>query len=95
MSYGGKFALPAGTMRELNDVSQPSDTADKTYEEVIIPHSRPIPPRHSERPVKINDLPPMAKGCFPVGQTLCTLMTEICYVESDAECCPAHRDEHE
>ncbi|KAK8853378.1 hypothetical protein IAR55_004082 [Kwoniella newhampshirensis] len=55
MSYGGKLALPIGTHREIND----------TYEEVTVPPANPIPPKMSERPVKISDLPPLAKGCFP------------------------------
>ncbi|EIW72173.1 hypothetical protein TREMEDRAFT_70643 [Tremella mesenterica DSM 1558] len=55
ISMGGQFSLPAGTTRELND----------TYEEVVVPPNKPIPPRGSERPVRINELPPLAKGCFP------------------------------
>ncbi|WWD19805.1 hypothetical protein CI109_104269 [Kwoniella shandongensis] len=55
MSYGGKLALPLGTHREIND----------TYEEVTVPPTNPIPPKSTERPVKIADLPPLAKGCFP------------------------------
>jgi antiviral helicase SLH1 len=72
MSQGGKFALPMGTTREISDVSSRVLTnTDKkltrqTFEEVVIPPGRPIPPRVNEKPVKIADLSPMAKGCFPV-----------------------------
>lgn len=78
MSQGGKFALPSGTEREMNDVSVSCPASDfcgpnvltgwgQTYEEVIIPPSRPIPPRATEKPVRIADLAPLAKGCFPVS----------------------------
>jgi antiviral helicase SLH1 len=72
-TQGGKFALPMGTTRQINDVSISFRGVDEdsyqTYEEVVIPHGRPIPPRATEKPVKISDLSPMAKGCFPVRQT--------------------------
>lgn len=47
-----------------------SQSADplETCEEVIIPPARPAPVKNNEKPVKIADLPPIAKGCFPVSQ---------------------------
>ncbi|WWC72186.1 uncharacterized protein I206_106146 [Kwoniella pini CBS 10737] len=53
-SYGGKMALPIGTQRHIND----------TFEEVTVPPSNPVPPRRNERPVKISELPRLARGCF-------------------------------
>ncbi|WWD03969.1 hypothetical protein V865_002029 [Kwoniella europaea PYCC6329] len=53
-SYGGKMALPMGTQRHIND----------TFEEVTVPPSNPVPPKRDERPVKISELPPLARGCF-------------------------------
>lgn len=55
MSYGGKFTLPHGTEREQTD----------QWEEVIVPPPNTIPPKASERPVMISQLPPLARGCFP------------------------------
>ncbi|WWC64778.1 uncharacterized protein I303_107390 [Kwoniella dejecticola CBS 10117] len=53
-SYGGKMALPMGTQRHIND----------TFEEVTVPPSNPVPPKRGERPVKISELPRLARGCF-------------------------------
>jgi antiviral helicase SLH1 len=74
--------MPQGTTREYADVRVssgqqaksthvmirlPGTRTDKqTYEEVVVPPSKPIPPRISERAIRINELPPVAKGCFPV-----------------------------
>jgi antiviral helicase SLH1 len=55
MSYGGKLALPVGTEREQYD----------TFEEVIVPPPAAIPPKLSERPIYISQLPELARGCFP------------------------------
>lgn len=55
MSYGGRFALPAGTEREQTD----------QWEEVVVPPPVTIPPKATERPVMIHQLPPLARGCFP------------------------------
>ncbi|ORY31658.1 Sec63 Brl domain-domain-containing protein [Naematelia encephala] len=60
MSQGGRFALPSGTTREIAD----------TYEEVTIPPSKPLPPKRTERPIKISELSPLARGCFPNYVTL-------------------------
>lgn len=40
----------------------------QTFEEVIIPPARQIPPKQSEKPVRIADLPPLARGCFPASR---------------------------
>ncbi|WRT70052.1 uncharacterized protein IL334_007046 [Kwoniella shivajii] len=53
-SYGGKMALPMGTQRHIND----------NFEEVTVPPQNPVPPKRNERPVKIADLPRLARGCF-------------------------------
>ncbi|WWC91889.1 uncharacterized protein L201_006838 [Kwoniella dendrophila CBS 6074] len=53
-SYGGKMALPMGTQRHIND----------TFEEVTVPPSNPVPMKRNERPIKIAELPPLARGCF-------------------------------
>ncbi|KIR71630.1 RNA helicase [Cryptococcus deuterogattii CA1014] len=66
LSHGGKFALPEGTKREYTD----------TYEEVIIPPANPVPPKKTERPVKIAELSPMAGGCFS-GKTDVAIMAII------------------
>ncbi|KIR59260.1 RNA helicase [Cryptococcus bacillisporus CA1873] len=63
LSHGGKFALPEGTKREYTNVGRPFPLT--TYEEVIIPPANPVPPKKTERPVKIAELSPMAGGCFP------------------------------
>ncbi|WVQ84529.1 hypothetical protein IAT38_006683 [Cryptococcus sp. DSM 104549] len=55
LSHGGTYALPEGTKREIGDY----------FEEVVIPPARIVPPKSTERPVKIAELPPLAKGCFP------------------------------
>ncbi|CAK9780073.1 Sec63-domain-containing protein [Cutaneotrichosporon oleaginosum] len=55
LSYGGKLALPVGTEREAYD----------TFEEVIVPPPAAIPPKLSERPIHISQLPELARGCFP------------------------------
>lgn len=60
MSYGGKLALPAGTVREMYD----------GYEEVMVPPPNTPPPKAGERPVPIRSLPPLARGCFPGYATL-------------------------
>lgn len=60
LSYGGKLALPVGTEREMFD----------QFEEVIVPPPLAIPPKLSERPIYINQLPDIARGCFPGYQTL-------------------------
>lgn len=64
-----------------------SQSADgfQTCEEVIIPPARPAPIKTNEKPVKIADLPPIAKGCFPVSQCA-RLMNETDYA---AELCHA------
>ncbi len=76
MSLGGRFALPLGTKREISDVSRSKIAWGKakfsrqTFEEVTIPPTKPIPQKRNERPVRIADLPPMAKGCFPVSELI-------------------------
>ncbi|ODN73401.1 hypothetical protein L202_07927 [Cryptococcus amylolentus CBS 6039] len=55
LSHGGKFALPEGTRRSYTDI----------YEEVVIPPANAVPPKIWERPVKVADLPKLARGCFP------------------------------
>ncbi|WVO18470.1 hypothetical protein L204_106187 [Cryptococcus depauperatus] len=55
LAHGGKLALPEGTTRESADF----------FEEVVIPPANPVPPKEWERPVKIGELSPLAKGCFP------------------------------
>ena len=46
------------------------------------------------------DLPPLAKGCFPVSIVFNALLkskltsSELCVTQQDAECCAADRHEH-
>ncbi|KAJ3862945.1 Sec63-domain-containing protein [Lentinula novae-zelandiae] len=58
---GTRYLLPLGTQRKV---------VPQEYEEVIIPPARPVPPKQTERFVPINDLEPLAKGCFPGYETL-------------------------
>jgi len=37
------------------------------FEEVTVPPTKPMPQKRGERAVRIADLPPLAKGCFPVS----------------------------
>lgn len=75
--------LPLGTVREKYDVRLSplyvlffSQLTDRNYgrnpkpqewEEVTIPPARAVPPRLTERPVKITELDPLAAGSFPVS----------------------------
>ncbi|KAJ8698174.1 putative steryl acetyl hydrolase mug81 [Pleurotus ostreatus] len=52
---GNKFLLPLGTTRDQNE----------TYEEVIIPPAKPVPPKTAERLIPVPELDPLARGCFP------------------------------
>ncbi|TFY72750.1 hypothetical protein EVG20_g272 [Dentipellis fragilis] len=54
--FGSKYMLPLGTSREMKE----------TYEEVVIPPSKPVPPRVSERLITVAELDPLARGAFPV-----------------------------
>ncbi|OCF34223.1 RNA helicase [Kwoniella heveanensis BCC8398] len=54
-SYGGQIALPMGTQRVITDIC----------EEVTVPPTNPVPPKRSERIVKIAQLPKLARNCFP------------------------------
>lgn len=66
MSYGGKLALPVGTVREQTDIC----------EEVTVPPPNLPPPKATEKPVLIRNLPPLARGCFP-GYTSLNRMQSI------------------
>ncbi|KAJ1800554.1 activating signal cointegrator 1 complex subunit 3 [Coemansia sp. RSA 2399] len=52
--YGSKYALPAGTTR--------NEFAD--HEELSIPFSSPAPRRHTEQPVRIEDMDPLCSYTF-------------------------------
>ncbi|KAJ3793124.1 Sec63-domain-containing protein [Lentinula aff. detonsa] len=52
---GTRYLLPIGTHRSMKE----------EYEEVIIPPSRPVPPKQTERLVPITELDALARGCFP------------------------------
>lgn len=36
------------------------------FEEVIVPPTKAVPPREAERLIPVSELPPLAKGSFPV-----------------------------
>jgi antiviral helicase SLH1 len=58
--FGSRYLLPLGTTRVSHD----------TYEEVTVPPAKTVPPRATEHPIRIQDLDPLAKGCFPGYATL-------------------------
>ncbi|KAF6762354.1 Sec63-domain-containing protein [Ephemerocybe angulata] len=58
--YGTRYSLPMGTVRQSN----------KEYEEVIIPPPGHVPPRTTERLILINELDPLARGCFAAYKSL-------------------------
>ncbi|KAA1466231.1 Sec63-domain-containing protein [Dentipellis sp. KUC8613] len=58
--FGSKYMLPLGTSREMKE----------TYEEVVIPPSKPVPPRATERLINVAELDPLARGAFPSYKTL-------------------------
>ncbi|KAK0468427.1 Sec63 Brl domain-containing protein [Desarmillaria tabescens] len=52
----------------------PMDTTRQDYEEyleVVIPPSKPIPPRSTERLIPVSELDPIARGSFPVRRSIC------------------------
>ncbi|KAF9483938.1 Sec63-domain-containing protein [Pholiota conissans] len=53
--YGSKYMLPLGTTRENYE----------EYEEVIIPASKPVPQKSTERLIPISELEEVVKGSFP------------------------------
>ncbi|CDZ98858.1 sec63-domain-containing protein [Phaffia rhodozyma] len=55
MSYGGRFALPMGTMRFDYDL----------HEEVTVPPSRPIPPKTNEKLIPLTEMDNLCRGSFP------------------------------
>lgn len=52
---GSKYMLPVDTIRQDNE----------EYLEVVIPPSKPIPPRSTERLIPVSELDPIARGSFP------------------------------
>ncbi|TFY83832.1 hypothetical protein EWM64_g204 [Hericium alpestre] len=62
--FGSRYMLPLGTTRTMHE----------TFEEVVIPPSKPIPPRHTERLISVAELDPLAKGSFP-GKTDVAMLT--------------------
>lgn len=52
---GGKYILPVDTTRQEYE----------EYHEVVIPPSKPIPPRSTERLIPVSELDPIARGSFP------------------------------
>ncbi|KAJ7591194.1 Sec63-domain-containing protein [Mycena floridula] len=59
-AMGSRYTLPLGTERQMYE----------DYEEVIIPPSKPVPPRTTERPITITELDPICRGSFPGYSTL-------------------------
>ncbi|KAL0949691.1 hypothetical protein HGRIS_009728 [Hohenbuehelia grisea] len=57
---GSKYSLPLGTERHQYE----------EFEEVIIPPSKPVPPKSSERLISVSELDPLARGSFPGYKTL-------------------------
>jgi antiviral helicase SLH1 len=75
--FGSRYLLPLGTTRVSHDVRtalrtsfHPSIFILQTYEEVTVPPAKTVPPRATEHPIRIQDLDPLAKGCFPGYATL-------------------------
>lgn len=70
---GKKYMLPLGTERRFEEVRRILQFCirflihPKLYEEVMIPPARPVPPAATEREVRVKDLDPLARGCFPVS----------------------------
>ncbi|TFK29365.1 activating signal cointegrator 1 complex subunit 3 [Coprinopsis marcescibilis] len=58
--FGSKYSLPLGTTRTLHE----------EYEEFVIPPARAVPPRTTERQITIEELDPLAKGCFSAYRSL-------------------------
>ncbi|QRV72722.1 hypothetical protein RhiJN_00736 [Ceratobasidium sp. AG-Ba] len=58
--FGSKFTLPLGTQRNTYE----------QYQEVIIPPANTVPPRINERLVPVQELDPLAGGCFPGYKSL-------------------------
>ncbi|EAU84905.2 activating signal cointegrator 1 complex subunit 3 [Coprinopsis cinerea okayama7 len=58
--FGSKYALPLGTTHHLY----------QEYEEFVVPPPSTVPPRVHERPIMINELDPLAKGCFAAYTSL-------------------------
>ncbi|KAG8920164.1 hypothetical protein FRC01_000892 [Tulasnella sp. 417] len=67
-SFGTKFILPLGTTRHV----------DELCEEVIVPPSRPIPPKIDERLIPVAELDPLPRSSFP-GYTTLNRMQSIIY----------------
>lgn len=65
---GTSFSLPVGTERLFND----------DYDEVVVPPSRPVPPKETERLIPVTELDNLAKGCFP-GYTSLNRIQSIVY----------------
>ncbi|KAG9014090.1 hypothetical protein FRB90_005597 [Tulasnella sp. 427] len=67
-SFGSKFILPLGTTRQT----------DELCEEVVIPPSRPIPPKIDERLIPVSELEPLPRNSFP-GYTTLNRMQSIIF----------------
>lgn len=66
--FGSKYVLPVGHTRHNYE----------EYEEVILPPSRVIPPRQSERLILVNELDELTRGSFP-GYSSLNRMQSIIY----------------
>ncbi|KAI0049650.1 Sec63-domain-containing protein [Auriscalpium vulgare] len=58
--HGTKYLLPMGTTRRQAE----------TYEEVVIPPAKAVPPRSTERLISVSELDHVAKGSFPGYKSL-------------------------
>ena len=69
--------LPIGARREEREVSLPfllwvdqTKLALQGYEEVTVPPAKVVPPRATERLIRVADLDPLARGSFPVSREI-------------------------
>jgi antiviral helicase SLH1 len=70
---GSKYTLPLGTTRQGYEVNSFAViyiyliVLCQDFEEVIIPPARLVPPRKTERLIRISELDDLARGSFPVS----------------------------